>query len=50
MKKKSKKSEVDKRCGNCKHAFSKKCPHVEKRQLAYGFCEDFKWSALMKAM
>lgn len=50
MKKKSKKSEEDKRCGNCRQAFSKTCPHVERRDLACGICEAFKWSALMKSI
>ena len=50
MKKKSKKKEEDKRCGNCKHAFSRSCPHVERRNLAYGICEEIKWSSLMKTI
>ena len=48
--KKTKKTKKDKRCSNCKHAFSKFCSHIEQRDLAYGVCEDFKWSSLMKSI
>lgn len=48
--KKTKKTKKDKRCSNCKHAFSKFCSHIEQRDLAYGVCEDFKWSSFMKSI